>query len=133
MSKKLALILMLLFVPYALCAATGKFAGKVIDRETGDPLPGANVFIVGTTLGAATDVDGEYFILNVSPGTYELLASFIGYSTLRIKNIRAVAGLTVEVNFELVPEAIQAGEIVIVAERHFFEKKCYQYDSCCRF
>lgn len=122
MYKKFVLILTLLCVPFALYGQTGKIAGKVMDTETGDALPGANVFVVGTSLGAATDVNGEYFILNIPPGTYDLRASFIGYAPTTIKNIRAVANLTQDVNFDMVPEAIQAGEIEIVAERPVFEK-----------
>ena len=47
---------------------TGKIAGTVKDATTGEALPGSNVIIVGTTMGAATDTNGEYFILNIPPG-----------------------------------------------------------------
>ncbi|MFQ5602616.1 MAG: carboxypeptidase-like regulatory domain-containing protein [bacterium] len=123
MLKKIALVLLMFVVPFAVYGAgTAKFVGKVTDRETGDPLPGANVVIVGTTLGAATDVNGEYFILNIPPGTYEIQASFIGYNNLTIQNVRAVADLTEDINFELVPEALTGEELVIIAERPVFEK-----------
>ena len=52
---------------------TGKIVGRVIDSETGDPLPGANVTIQGTTMGASADADGYYVILKVRPGTYTVL------------------------------------------------------------
>ena len=51
-------------------ATTGKVAGKVTDKETGEPLPGANVTIVDSRYGAAADADGDFFILNVPPGVY---------------------------------------------------------------
>ena len=44
---------------------TGKVAGKVLDAQTGEPLVGVNVMLVGTTLGASSDIEGEYFILNI--------------------------------------------------------------------
>ena len=57
---------------------TGKIAGRVVDKDNGEALPGANMVIQGTTLGAATDVDGNYYIINVPPGIYSLRASSIG-------------------------------------------------------
>lgn len=123
MLKRLLGVLLLLAAPLSLSAGTtGKIAGKVIDKETGDPLPGANVTVVGTTLGGATDINGDFFVLNVPPGTYELEASFIGYNKTRIKNVRVVADLTQELNFALVAEALAAEELVIIAERPVFEK-----------
>jgi hypothetical protein len=76
----LTIIFAALLVPALLLAGTtGKIKGKVTDRETGEPLPGANVLIVGTTFGAASDFDGEFVILNVPPGVYTVKATFIGY------------------------------------------------------
>ena len=45
----------------------GKLSGKIIDRDTREPVIGCNVVIVGTKLGATTDIDGSYFILNIVP------------------------------------------------------------------
>jgi len=49
---------------------TGKIVGQVVDAETGEPLPGANIQIEGTPMGAATDEDGQFLIINVPVGTY---------------------------------------------------------------
>ena len=51
---------------------TGKISGRITDSSTGEPLPGANVVIVGTRMGATADVNGEYFIIRVNPGVYEV-------------------------------------------------------------
>ena len=67
---------------------TGKISGKVTDRETGEPLPGTNVIIVGTSRGAAANVNGSFTILSVAPGIYTLKAQFIGYRAVEIQNIR---------------------------------------------
>jgi hypothetical protein len=100
---------------------TGKLAGRVVDRQSGSPLVGANVTVVGTTLGAAVDVNGRYFILNVPPGVYSVRASVVGYSPVVQTNARVSIDLTTTVdftgNFALQEEAIQAGEVTIVAER----------------
>lgn len=63
---------------------TGKIAGTVIDKQTGEALIGANVVIKGTNLGAAADLDGKYYILQVPPGKYEVVASFIGYHNMTV-------------------------------------------------
>ena len=59
------LIGLLLLTSLVFGGTTGKLAGKVINAETGKPLAGANVFVEGTRLGAATDLDGEYYIINM--------------------------------------------------------------------
>jgi outer membrane receptor protein involved in Fe transport len=98
-------------------AQDGKIAGKVIDKRTGEPLPGATVLIVGTTRGAATDARGEYFILNVPPGRYTLRASFVGYQEQIRQDVVVNSGFTTIVNFEL-SEGVQVlGEVVVQGER----------------
>jgi len=103
-------------------AQVGKISGQVVDRETGDPLPGANVIVQGTTLGGATDVNGEYVILSVPAGTYSLRASFIGYRQVTIENVQVNSGLTTTTNFQLPSEAVEVSEISIVAERPLVNK-----------
>ncbi len=103
-------------------AQSGKISGKVIDRETGDALPGANVTIVGTTLGAATDVSGEFIVLTVPTGVYTVKAEFIGYREVVIENVRVNSGLTTQLNFDLPSEAVEVSEISIVAERPLVNK-----------
>ncbi len=96
---------------------TGKVSGKVIDAETGQPLPGANVILEGTTLGSSTDIDGRYVILNVPPGIYTVAASFIGYQRMRVTDTRVSVGFTTTVNFTLKPGDIQLEAIVVQGER----------------
>jgi len=61
---------------------TGKIAGTVIDRSTKEPLIGANVVLVGTSMGSPTDMDGNYMIINVPPSIYSIRISMIGYKTM---------------------------------------------------
>lgn len=101
---------------------TGKIAGKVIDKETGEALPGANIVVVGTTLGAAADLKGQYTILFVPPGTYALQVSFIGYGKVTINDVRVFIDQTARVDIALEEETIQLGEAVIIAERDIIKR-----------
>ncbi|WP_397547988.1 carboxypeptidase-like regulatory domain-containing protein [Rhodothermus marinus] len=98
-------------------AQTGKITGRVVDANTGEPLPGVNVVIDGTTMGATTDIDGYYTIINVRPGTYTLRASFVGYVPQVVENVQVDVGLTTEVNFALQETAIGLQEVVVQATR----------------
>ena len=69
---------------------TGKITGIVKDAQTGEELVGANVVIEGTMMGAATNIDGYYVILNIPPGKYSLVASAVGFNK---KTINGVIGL----------------------------------------
>ncbi len=53
--------------------------GNVTDSDDGNPLPGANIVLVGTTMGAASSVSGNFTVGNIPPGTYTVRVSFIGY------------------------------------------------------
>lgn len=114
--------LLLLLLLDAGLATTGKISGVVRDGETGNPLPGVNVIVEATDLGAATDVNGEYVILNLPPGEYSVTASFIGYATLRVTGIRINTGQTSIQNFSLSQEAVAGEEVEVVAQRPLVEK-----------
>ena len=98
-------------------AQTGKISGRVVDQESGDALPGANVVIEGTSYGAATDVNGEFVILSVPVGTYSVKASFIGFRNVSFTDLRVSTGLTTKIDFEMPSEALTVSEITIVVER----------------
>ncbi|MDR9415550.1 MAG: TonB-dependent receptor [Gracilimonas sp.] len=103
-------------------AQTGKIRGVVTDSETGEPVIGASVIIEGTTKGNATNVDGEYIILNVEPGTYNLVFSYIGYSQTTVQDVRVSIDLTTQINVELQPEVVEGEEVTVVAGRELVRK-----------
>ena len=103
-------------------AGLGKIAGTVTDEETGDPLAGAQVQIVGTTMGAAADENGQYFILNVPPGTYTLRVSFMGYAIKEITDVRAQLDVTTTLDVALKETVIEGEMVSIVAERPAVDK-----------
>ena len=111
----LVLFLMLAAPGVALAQGTGTLAGTVVD-DLGDPLPGANVLIEGTQLGAATDFDGDYRIIGVPVGDYNITASFVGYGSVTIENVTISSGSTRDLDFELSEGQLLEG-LVIEYER----------------
>ena len=97
---------------------TGKIAGTVTDKVTGEPLPGANIVVGGTTLGAASDLDGHYTILYVPPGTYSVQVSYIGYKKVLVNEVRVYIDQTARVDVTLDPQVIEVSETVVFAERN---------------
>jgi outer membrane receptor protein involved in Fe transport len=97
-------------------AQVGKITGVVTDAQTGEPLAGVQVYLEGTGRGALTSENGRYFIVNVEPGTYVVVAELLGYQTTRVENVRVSIDITRQVNFELTPQAIAVGEIRVEVE-----------------
>ncbi|MGI9174673.1 MAG: SusC/RagA family TonB-linked outer membrane protein [Rhodothermales bacterium] len=103
----------LLLVPCATATAqTGTIAGTVTDVEFGDPLPGVNVVIVGTTQGSSTDIDGQFEIAGLEPDTYTIRASYVGY-TPQDTTLTVEAGETTNVSLALAA-GIALEEVVVV-------------------
>ena len=89
---KLLLLFFILISGTLFSQERGIIIGKVLDAEmNNETLPFANVFIKGTITGATSDLDGIYTI-NVNPGTYTVVFSFIGYQDIEIPNIKVIAG-----------------------------------------
>ncbi len=97
-------------------AQTGNVTGKIVDLETGENIIGANVLIEGTTLGAASDIDGIFLIKNIEPERYNLIISYISYSKTTLKDIVVKEGETTNVNVALVPGSISIEDIIITGE-----------------
>ena len=121
LTKFFALLISLsmsLFAPLLFSSTTGKIVGTITDGETGQPLPGVNVIVENTYMGAASDLSGNFLILNVPPGVYVLRASMIGYKATRYENVQVSIGLTTTIDFKLRTEILDIGEeITIIAER----------------
>ena len=116
MSRRLIPILLCLFAVGSASAQTGKVTGTVTDLVSGEPLPGVNVVIEGTTQGASTGIDGKFIIIGVRPGVYDVLASFIGFSRQRREGVQVNVDLTTTVDFQMAEEVVEGEEIVVTAE-----------------
>ena len=101
-----------------LAGTTGKIAGRIIDAKTSNPLPGVNVIVEGTTLGAATNLNGEFIILMVPPGVYSVVARMMGYDPLKYDQVSVSIDKTRRLEFQLNEAVLEMGEeVTIIAER----------------
>lgn len=96
--------------------AQGNIHGYVSDAGTGETLLQANVIVAGTSMGVATNNVGYYNLSGLEPGTYQLVFSYIGYETLR-KEVTLTGGQSSRLDVKLVEEAVQAGDLTVVAQR----------------
>lgn len=123
MKRNLGWLLLLLLVPgFLLAQTTGKISGKVTDARNGQPLPGANVIVEGTSSGAVADLNGDFFILNVAPGTYTLRAQMMGFETVRMQNVQVSVNRTTESKIHM-KETVLEGEVVVVQAEKVAMKK----------
>ena len=111
-------ILMLLIAAAGLFAqlSTGKIEGMVRDKDTGQPLQGAQVLIEGTRLGNVTNADGYYFILNVPPGRRNITFTYTGYQKTTVADVLILAGQTMTVDGALSSTVVQLDGITIEGE-----------------
>ncbi|MBD3288017.1 TonB-dependent receptor [candidate division KSB1 bacterium] len=122
-------VLMLIIFPLLLSwngafaqASKGKIAGRVLDAETSEPLPGANVMIEGTSLGTAADLDGYYYILNIPPGRYTVKASMMGFVTKAKTGVVVNIGRTTDLDFRLETTILEGEEVVVTASKEIIRK-----------
>lgn len=101
---------------------TGKISGRVTDAKTKEALIGATVVLVGTKMGAATDADGNYFILNIPPGTYTLKATAVGYASTTITNVKVSIDVTTKMDILMGEQAIELNNVVVTASRPLVQK-----------
>jgi outer membrane receptor for ferrienterochelin and colicin len=120
------ILLVFLITISAVCtlfaSTTGKLAGKVVDTVTKEPLPFVNITIEGTTLGAATDINGNYTILNIRPGRYSVKVQYIGYQTVIMEDVPISIDLTTIRDFELRETAVELDAVVVEGKREAIKK-----------
>ncbi|MBX2973927.1 MAG: carboxypeptidase-like regulatory domain-containing protein [Flavobacteriales bacterium] len=109
-------LFLLAFLPSMLLAQTGTIRGFVYDKQTGEPVIFTNVILQGTTIGAATDVNGYYSISKVTPGNYTLQVTYLGYDTTR-KAVTVGRDQIITEKLYLTKSAIQIREFVVSGEK----------------
>ena len=103
-TSKFALFFVLLSSVFFLFAGEyGRITGKVVDKETGEPLIGAEVIVEGIDLCVKTDERGEYNISFIRSGTYNIIATFLSYGPIRYTHVVVIADRTTTINFSTRP------------------------------
>ncbi len=103
------------FTLYSL-AQGGSIKGNIVDSKTGETLIGTTVLLQGTTTGTITDFDGNYVIPIVTPGTYNVVYSFVSYET-QILRVQVEKGTETVLNVSLSPASLDIGEVQVIAQR----------------
>ena len=120
MRKLSQLVSLFIIVSFAWTQTTGKLRGTVSSSD-GQALAGANVIVDGTSMGAATDGDGGYTILNVPAGSYSVTASYIGYKSTTESNVTVKVNLTTPMNFSLESSTVEGEAVTIVGQKRLIE------------
>jgi outer membrane receptor protein involved in Fe transport len=120
MSKPIICLVIFIFliIGGSYAGTTGKMAGAIRDAETGEGLPGVNVIIEGTTLGAGTDADGTYVILNIPPGLYTIVFNYIGYQTIIVRDVRVNIDFTTRLDQNLQQTVLEGETVEVFGERN---------------
>jgi len=107
-------LLIMLIISFSLGQSTGTISGVVKDGVSNTGLPGVNVMVKGTYYGAATDVDGRYTISKISPGSYDVEVSMIGYKVILKTGVTITENENTEIDFNLEETVLSFGEDVVV-------------------
>jgi outer membrane receptor protein involved in Fe transport len=111
------LLCLIFFTAAVYAGSTGKISGIVKDAQTEEGLPGVNVVVQGTTLGASTNIEGRYVILNIPPGNYTVVASLVGYKKYTINDLPISVDFTTPLNIMLDEGSVELDAVVVQAER----------------
>lgn len=107
-----AVVMLVLTAALAL-SQTGSIKGKVTDQKTGEALPFVNIVVKGTTVGAASDVSGNYEIRNIAAGTYTLVARLVGYEIAEVSGVTVAAGGSLTRNIAMTSAAVLISEMTV--------------------
>ncbi|NUN10301.1 MAG: TonB-dependent receptor [Ignavibacteriaceae bacterium] len=119
-NRLLTVIILFFTVSCTFGQSAGKLAGRVTEAG-GEGLIGANIIVIETKQGAATDPDGYYSIINMKPGVYTVRIGYIGYQSKVIEKVRISSDQTKTLNVELMPQTIQGDEVIITAKKPLVE------------
>jgi len=114
--KRFFTLALLLALLSPVCAQEGKIMGVVRDKVSGENLAGANIILPVLRAGATSDVNGEFILEKISPGTYTLVVTYLGYTEVK-RTIDVPENQTVHVMVEMIPTPLKGKEVTVVATR----------------
>jgi outer membrane receptor for ferrienterochelin and colicin len=121
--KLLLLIITFNLMPtICLSQTTGKLTGKVSDINTSEPLIGVNIMLMGTNFGTASDIEGDFFLINIPPGSYDVSVSMMGYKIAIIENLQISVNRTTPLPLALTPSILEGDVITVRASQVSIKK-----------
>lgn len=120
MYRFIHVILYFILAPSALLAAVGSIEGRIVDQSTKEPIPGAAVAVVGSEIGANTDLDGRYRIKGLEPGYYNVRITMLSYKAILKNRVMVRGNAPTVIDVELEPNPIQMKGVTVSPS--FFER-----------
>jgi len=116
-------LILLIILNTSLYAGTkGKLAGTITDISTGEPLLGVNIYFEDEAIGGSTDLNGQYIVLNITPGNYTTVIEHIGFNTQRVENVKISADLTTILDVALQEQTLESEVIIVNAVRPLIQQ-----------
>jgi TonB-dependent receptor len=115
--QKIYFIALILLSTLSISAQVGTIKGQIKDEKTGEGIIGGNVVIEGTTIGASTDVEGNYVIPKVKAGKYNIVVTYVSYKTKTIKGLEVYPDQTTVLNTSIQEDAMELESVVITTQR----------------
>ena len=115
-------ITLVFFLAFGMSQTTGKVSGIIVEKESKDPLPGANIYLVNTAYGTASDASGRFTIINIPPGKYAMKVDMIGYKSVQMDELVVSVNRTTSLDIEMEQTVIE-GEVVTVEVSRLTQKK----------
>lgn len=116
LTKTILLFASLMIMSASLFSQTGTLSGKITDQDYGDAMIGATVQIKDTKLGAMTKIDGSFTIKKITPGTYTITFSYIGYAKTDVKDVIIKADEVTKIDITLKTESGMSEEVLVTAK-----------------
>ena len=111
-----------LITTVCLSQTTGKITGKISDMESAEVLIGVNIMLLGTNLGTASDINGEFYLLNLPPGSYNLSVSMIGYKNTMVEDVQVSVNRTTPLTLQMTPSVLEGDVVVVKADQVSIKK-----------
>ena len=115
--SSLLLVFFLLSTTILIAQPVGIVTGIVKDQASGEPLPAVNILIKGTVLGTTSNINGEFIIKKLPPGSYTLRFSMMGYKLLEEPNVTVLPETTTNLEISLVESIIETPELLVTANK----------------
>jgi len=119
--KRFYTVILIVFIAMVSVSAQTSLEGKMRDKETGEPILFGTVALYKNGIlitGAESDIDGNYYVSDIEPGTYDVEAKYLGYADMKTTGVLLKAGQTIRLNFDMVVSGVILEEAIVTAYRN---------------